>query len=229
MYEFELVLYSTLPPDSTIKVGFDVDTICLISLLRLFGLKFTHEVAQKDFSPTGRLPCIRVNEMLYGFDDCLPIVLKELKLPTPVSPTLALSSILEGPLQRAIDYELYYDENVYQKITQAQLAANHPFPLGLLIPIMERQQVIVRLLAFNPVLNAQSIYNLAFNGLSVFTDYLGDKPFLLGDSPSYLDARLFSYLHICYCLLSKMDTRLYKMLKGNDTLLRYHLRMFKKS
>ena len=224
-----LILFSKYCPEITLRTGFDVQTTFLLTIFRLYKIPFTHECVQKDFSPTQTLPCIMINEALYGFEDCLEVLEKEFNTEKNLSVSqksmqTSLLALLDGPIKQALDYELYYDEAIYQQFTRNQLAWVHPFPISYLLPLMERNDKIEELLAHHPVLNSQIIYSSASHAVSCILNYLesvADSPgklkksFVFGSNPSILDAALYAYSHVCVRLLEKCDhSRLSKLMKG---------------
>ena len=136
-------------------------------------------------------------------------------------------ALLEGPIQDALNYELYYDENIYHQVTKRSLSWSHPFPLSFIIPLLERNEVIESLLASYPVLNSTSIYSASSNAINLLSNFLDGGNYIFGKKPSSIDAALYSFLHVVNHLLSKFDSRLYKLCKTNDLLNNYY-RFFKR-
>jgi hypothetical protein len=149
-----------------------------------------------------------------------------------------LMALLEGPVKFAIEYELFYDEAIYQQFTRNYLAWVHPFPISFFLPIMERNEKIEELLAHHPVLNSQIIYSSVSHALSCISNYLqslddlesdtkskvgNSSRFVFGSNPSILDAALYAYIHICVHLLSKCErSRLSKLMRGKERLLQFY-------
>ncbi|MEQ8387871.1 MAG: glutathione S-transferase family protein [Alphaproteobacteria bacterium] len=71
--------------------------------------------------------------------------------------------------------------------------------------------------------NDGEIYELAAADFKALADVLGDKPFLLGDSPSTADATAYGHLAAIY--KGPVSTRMKGLMTGHDNLVAYTERM----
>ena len=119
------------------------------------------------------------------------------------SDAVAFKRLVEATLRPAFAFAAWVDGKNQTELTRPWFARRMPFPLGLFYP--GRYQRAAKRLAMSAVEDAvgdaddeavaeRFLYRGAEAALASLSDRLGDEAFLLGATPSSLDALVFSYL-----------------------------------
>ncbi|KAI9137442.1 hypothetical protein BKA69DRAFT_895518 [Paraphysoderma sedebokerense] len=104
-------------------------------------------------------------------------------------------SLIENKLYPALLYNFWCESDNYHQSTKKLYGRNYPWPLNELITWNVRRKMSSLLeKRFNAVL-ADDIYNDASTALEALSTKLGDRQYFFNDSPTFVDALLFSHLH----------------------------------
>ncbi|XP_028416482.1 metaxin-1-like [Dendronephthya gigantea] len=162
-------------------------------------------------SPTATLPVLQLtDDMFCGFDDIVDY-LKENNFNTDEvlsdkqkMDTLGLCCYVEEMLRPALLYMTWLVDQNYTQFTRGFYAKQLKFPYNYIIPAkyfnhaknfiahklnIDEGDVISEVTEIKLQKRAEACFE-------VVNSMLGDQEFLFGDSPTTLDSKVFSYLHI---------------------------------
>lgn len=151
------------PQSTKLSTCVDVDCLHIQTLLLFCELPFTLiEHSEPNFSPSHRLPCLYVKSNIYAGDDIAKYALEkglniDSELGENTSVCMAFSTFVQSKLKFALEYELWYVPQHFNKITSAFRGSNYCWPLNYFIPQRERNEKIKELLAQQPVLQTTKV------------------------------------------------------------------------
>ena len=174
----------------------------LETYLRLTGIEY--EVAWSNTAikaPKGKLPYIIDEGYVLG-DSALIIDYLKKKHGDPLdgklsadqkAQILAWRSLFEDSLIFAMIYSRWIDPAGWHKMQT--LFASLPLPLRLVIPGFARNKISKQLFVQGMGRHTQEeVYDFGLHYLSAIETFLGNKPFMLGDTPTSLDATAYGIL-----------------------------------
>lgn len=170
--------------------------------LRMTGIKYDiREVADPRKGPKGKLPFIRDDELELS-DTCLIIDYlnkqHNLQIDDHLSPSdravaLAFERMLSEHLYWALLYNRWVDDN-WAKIKDA-FFATLPSVLRGVVPVIAQKNIKNELDGHGMGRHSRDeIYEFANQDLKAISDFLADKPYLMGDQISTVDATLYAFL-----------------------------------
>jgi len=107
---------------------------------------------------------------------------------------LAMRHLLEDSLYWCLLYSRWVDEANWEK-TKSAYFAMLPAPLRMIVPAMARKQVLKSLqLQGTGDHTAEEVYALGKADVAALSDFLGNKPYFMGDRPTSLDAAAHAFL-----------------------------------
>jgi glutathione S-transferase len=215
-------------------------SIKLQTWLRMAGLAYEARIGDVRKMPKRKLPAIETDGELMG-DSGLIIEHLRAKHGDPLNDA-ALTSIERAAaraLRALVESELYFAAVYYRWVAEPGWRACEPEILGYmrkmgvpgwLAPMLARKARK----AVHGQLKAQGmgrhspseIAAIGCEGLTAVSDYLADKPFILGAAPHTLDATMFGFAHAL--LAAPIDSPLKDAALARANLVAYHQRMLER-
>ncbi len=171
--------------------------------LRMAGLPY-ETVSTRQFSkaPKGKLPYIEDNGTTIGDSSFIIDYLKS-KYGDSTDQDLTVSEfVIAHALRRMLEESLYWaaaysrwgDSANWGKL-RAVFFDGMPFPLRAIVPRIARK-IALKNMAGQGITNhpASDIYAIGKADISALSNYLADKPFLMGQHPTSLDASAYAFL-----------------------------------
>ena len=207
----------------------DVSPFCLKleSYLRMAGIPYTPKAADFRRAPKGKIPFIEEEGTFLG-DSQLIIEHLKRKHGDTLDAKLSAEDLAKGHLVRRV-----LEESLYWQILQERWAspegwqvykpifeAIFPPVIGKLVMPVARRGVIKSMHAHGLGRHRpEEILEMGKADISAMAAMLGDKPFLLGDSPTSFDAAFYAF--IASILVFPVDSPLRKYTQGHTNLVRY--------
>ena len=196
--------------------------------LRLADIPYTVEPSTSlAKAPKGKLPYIRDEGRLIG-DTTL--IIEHLKSTRGIDPdagltereyaeALMLQRMLEEHFYFALVYSRWIDEAGWATL-QPAFFGHVPFPVRQVAATYVRRR-IRRMLHLQGMgrHRPSEIYAMARNDLQALADYLGDRPFLMGEQLTTVDAVAYAFL--ASVLYLPFETELKRVTQGFPTLVTY--------
>jgi glutathione S-transferase len=201
------------------------------TLLRLAGLPHRTELGNLRKAPKGKIPYIEDDGDLIGDSTLIRWHLEkkyEIDFDRGLSPAeratgWALERMAEDHLYWGI-VDMYWMDKANFDRGPRQFLAVLPAPVRPLVGAMMRRKMRARMRAQGMGLHEKSeIVALATRSVGAIADFLGDKPFLMGDTPTGSDAAIFGVVSNALCPL--FEGALQKAVARHDNLRRYVSRM----
>ncbi len=199
--------------------------------LRMAGLKYDlREVTDPRKGPKGKLPYIHVDDTEIADTS---IIIEYLKKHNSVTLDNHLSLVdravahafekmLEEHLYWALLYNRWVDEN-WPKTREA-IFSTLPTLLKTVIPMLAQKNIKTGLDGHGMGRHSrEEIYEMANQDLKAVVDFLEDKPYLMGDKISSVDASLFAFS--CNILNAPMRSPMKDYLLKCDNIKRYNERV----
>ena len=174
----------------------------LETYLRMAGLAYEARAVLRPGSRTGKCPYIVIDGETLS-DSSLIINTLESRFGHPVDGKLTLAQRGESlAFQRMLDEHLYWVAGYGRWVAQPT-ALRRTFLEGLGIPrFLSGVAAWAGRRRYQSVLNAQGIgrhspeviWQLGISDLQAIAHWLGNRPFAFGDTPTVLDATLYSYV-----------------------------------
>lgn len=135
----------------------------------------------------------------------------------------AFQRLLEEHLYWALLHTRWVDAQGWPKTRDAFFGSMPP-PLRWIVPLLARRGIVAELRGHGMGRHSpQEIAALGCLDITALADFLGDKPFLLGDAPSSFDASTHAFL--ANLLWAPFDTPLRAQSQARPTLAAYCQRM----
>ena len=161
-------------------------------------------VSLSDFgkSPKGKMPYIVEGDRVLADSSFIVDYLKQTYgdpldawlSPKDRSMALAYQRLLEENLYWAMVY-VRWVESIGWSHTRAAFFGSMPVPLRWIIPHVARRGILRQLRGHGMGRHsAQEIYAIGQRDITALAEFLGDKPYFLGDRPSSLDAVAYAFL-----------------------------------
>lgn len=170
--------------------------------LRMVGLKYDiREVVDPRKGPKGKLPYIKDDEQVVADSSMIIDYLKKqysinIDLHLSLSDravALAFERMLDEHLYWALLYNRWVDDNWVK--TKEAFFSTLPVVLKGIVPAVAQKNIKSELDGHGMGRHSrEEVYERANQDLKALTDFLGDKPYLMGDKPSTVDATLYAYL-----------------------------------
>jgi glutathione S-transferase len=218
--------------------SFESDSLQVLTYVRLAKCEIRHTPTCYTWkSSTGKLPFLAMGkQVLSGSDEILQyLTAKGHDLDTSLTAeekatSLAFKALLKEKLQPSLLYLQWMDAKNYVEFTRLWYANHLPFPLTLVLPNLTHRAVKWKLsTSVSRVTDCEMNENVfvaeGVNCLDVLAQQLGDKQYMLGSSPTSLDATVFANL----CLIAQQplpgNNALWKHLHSHSNLVDYCSRM----
>ncbi|UZE95955.1 glutathione S-transferase family protein [Alkalimarinus alittae] len=170
--------------------------------LRMVDIKYDiREVADPRKGPKGKLPFIKDDEIVVADTSMIIDYLKK-KHSIQIDDHLTLSEravalaferMLDEHLYWALLYNRWVDDNWVK--TKEALFSTLPVVLKGIVPAVAQKNIKSELDGHGMGRHSRDeVYERANQDLKALTDFLADKPYLMGDQPSTVDATLYAYL-----------------------------------
>ena len=174
----------------------------LTTWLRLAGLDYTARTANLRKSPTGKVPYVDLGGELVADSGAIIARLareRGVTLDRDLSPERLATAHL---VRRTLEESLYFALVTYRWKTDATFAELRelfrqlvPAPLMLVVPRMARKGVLQAMHAQGMGrLPMDAVFAHGVEDLRAVSQVLGDRPFLLGDAPTSVDATGFAMI-----------------------------------
>lgn len=166
-----------------------------------------HKIAKPNMqdlqkSPKGKLPFIEDDGQLLG-DSTFIIEHLKAKYGNPLdahlSPAerataLAFQRLMEENLYWAVLYTRWIEPEGWPK-TRAAFFGSLPAPLKWLVPPLARRSMRRQLHGHGMGRHSpQEIHGIGMRDIAALSEFLGDKPFFMGEEPSSIDATAYAFL-----------------------------------
>ncbi len=170
--------------------------------LRMAELPYEIIVGDLAKAPKGKLPYIVDRGKAIGDSNLIIEYLKQThgdKLDRDLSKperaiALAISRLLDENLYWVIVYSRWQDPQNWPK-TKAAYFDYLPIPLRWFVPNLARKSTIASLAGHGlGKHSASEIYEIGCRDTIALSDFLGDKPFLMGDRPTSIDATAYAFI-----------------------------------
>ena len=175
----------------------------LETYLRMTGLPF--EVATTDSlddAPKGKMPYIRDGDRLMADSNLIIDYLEknyDCSLDKSLSPSdkaisLAMRRLIEENLYWAIVYCRWFDDSNWPTIRKTFFGELPPI-IRQVIPILARRNIQANLQGHGMGRHTpEEIYDIGLKDLTAIADFLADKPYLMGEEPTTVDASAYGLL-----------------------------------
>jgi glutathione S-transferase len=184
--------------------GMSVSPFCLKleTYLRMTAIPYEVVIGDLGKAPKGKLPYINDNGQEIADSNLIIEYLKttyEDKLDRSLSPadraiSLAMGRMLDENLYWVIVYSRWADDTNWPK-TKAAYFDDLPAPLRLFVPNLARKSTLKCLAGHGIGKHSQAeIYEIGCRDVTALSDFLGDKPFFLGEQPTSLDANAYAVI-----------------------------------
>ncbi|OJT23297.1 hypothetical protein BO221_20770 [Archangium sp. Cb G35] len=207
----------------------DVSPFCvkLETYLRMAGIPYMGKPAAFGKAPKGKIPFIEEDGALLG-DSQLIIEHLKRKHGDTLDAKLGAEDIARGHLVRRVLEESFYWHIVRERwVIPEGWRLYKPifetfFPPGvgkLVVPMIRRGMTKAMHTQGLGRHSPEEVLEMGKADVSAVAATLGDKPFLLGDTPTSFDATLYAF--IASILLFPVDSPLRKYTQGQQNLVRY--------
>lgn len=199
--------------------------------LRMAGIPFEFVIANDPAKgPKGKSPWIEIGDQRMG-DSSLIIehlqqrygVDLDAQLDSHQSAlSITIQRMLEEHYHQCFEHQLFFGQGSQSRLQE--FAATMPIPLRWLVPSVLKRTFIKQLHARG--MGRHSEYVIIAQGksdLDALSVILGDKPYMMGDQPSAIDACVFGFLGVS--LYVDGDNPLFQYGASIDNLMRYCERM----
>ncbi|MCO4762068.1 MAG: glutathione S-transferase family protein [Myxococcales bacterium] len=133
-----------------------------------------------------------------------------------------IQRMLEEHYHQCFEHQLFFGEGAQDRVKEFQTMV--PFPINLLLPTVIRRSFAKQLHARGMGRHKEAvIVDQGKADLDALAELLGDQSYMLGDSPSALDACVFGFLGVSVYV--KGDNPLFRHAASHDNLMRYCERM----
>jgi glutathione S-transferase len=184
--------------------GMSVSPFCLKleTYLRMAAIPYEVVIGDLGKAPKGKLPYINDNGQEIADSNLIIEYLKttyEDKLDRSLSPadraiSLAMGRMLDENLYWVIVYSRWADDTNWPK-TKAAYFDDLPAPLRFFVPNLARKSTLKCLAGHGIGKHSQAeIYEIGCRDVTALSDFLGDKPFFLGEQPTSLDANAYAVI-----------------------------------
>ncbi len=184
--------------------GISASPFCLKveTYLRMTELPYEVVIGELGKAPKGKLPYIEDNGKVIGDSNLIIEYLKNTygdKLDRSLSQTdkaisLAFCRLIDENLYWVIVYSRCGDPTNWPK-TKAAYFEDLPAPLRLFVPNLARKSVFKSLAGHGMGKHtAAEMYEIGCRDVTALSDFLGDKPYLLGAQPTSIDANVYAII-----------------------------------
>ncbi|KAL2916174.1 Metaxin-2 [Polyrhizophydium stewartii] len=213
------------------------DAQCLKYQTYLLFCYYPHRVVEHHehhFSPSGQLPALLTTDgrLLAGneiVDEARSKFDPEAKLSKEDRARMdAFAGLVESRLRFGLEYEFWYETDHFDQIVAPIAGAPYPWPLNFFLPRIERHRRIAWMLSKKPVLKTEEIFAETRQALQDLSTELGSQLYLMGSTPTFVDAALFAYLHTILSMLKSTQTesQLRNCVIDFDNLVKYSRRVW---
>ena len=200
----------------------------LESYLRMAGLPYQVKLAQLQNAPKGKVPYVELDGQLMGDSQFIIEYLKRTHgdpLDAKLTPEqLALGHTVRRMLEECTYWYIVYMRWVDDAGWKAYLPVVEtmvPDVVGGPVPLPALRQKMLQILHDQGTgrHSMEEVQTLAKEDISSIATLMGNKPFLLGDSPSSFDAGVYAFL--VSIIANPVDTELKQYTLSQENLVRY--------
>jgi glutathione S-transferase len=135
---------------------------------------------------------------------------------------LSIQRMLEDHFHQCFEHQFFFGEGADGRL--AELAATMPIPVRWILPTVLKRMFSKQLYARGMGRHADEVVIAQGKAdLDALSELIGDKPYVLGDEPTSLDACVFGFLGVAVYVAGKNP--LYQYGASLDNLMRYCERM----
>ncbi|WP_250656384.1 glutathione S-transferase family protein [Alkalimarinus coralli] len=199
--------------------------------LRMVEIKYDiREVTDPRKGPKGKLPFIRDDEVEVADTSLIIDYLKKqnsIQIDDHLSPAdravaLAFERMMDEHLYWAILYNRWVDDNWVK--TKDAFFSTLPTLVRGIVPVVAQKNIKNELDGHGMGRHSRDeIYEFANRDLKAISDFLGDKPYLMGDKPSTVDATLYAF--VCNIIDVPLRSPMKDYLHKCHNLVKYNQRM----
>ncbi|KAJ3170285.1 Metaxin-2 [Geranomyces variabilis] len=229
------ILY-IFPPSKQAITSVDAECVKYQAFLAFSNYKHTiQECHEPGMSPSGQLPFLiasdgriltgrQIVEEVKNTAGDLESRLTDIERANLTSFTL----LAETKLDFALLFTLWYDNRIRDAVTFPMYEALYPWPLNKILSRQIRAEKTEWMLSRKTVLKRDEILSDAKHALAALSTLLGNQLFFFGSKASFLDAVVFSYLHVILSQLALPggEVPLREAVMRHDNLVQYCRRVF---
>ncbi|KAI8905697.1 hypothetical protein DFJ77DRAFT_478676 [Powellomyces hirtus] len=224
------------PPSKQAITSLDAECVKYQAFLAFSNYEHvTRECHEPEMSPSGQLPFLMAADgrILTGRQIIEEVKDKAGDLESRLtdaerSNLTAFTQLAETKLDFALLFTMWYDSRIRDRITFPMYESLYPWPLNKILSRSLRSEKTEWMLSRRAVLKKDEILDDAKRTLAALSTLLGSQLFFFGSKASFLDAVVFSYLHIILSLLAlpSHEVPLREAVMKHDNLVQYARRVF---
>ncbi|CAO3619271.1 unnamed protein product [Cunninghamella echinulata] len=231
-------LYIYGPGNGKFNDSFDVHCLQIQTYFKFCNIDvdicYSNEPAA---SPTNKLPYLAtvVGKLFAGsqINNWIKDNNKDISLGDHKDEAIAFLSMIKSKLHSAWLFSIWLESLNYNQNTIKAYYGHNPAPIDRIMGSQKKDEIIQSLLADRDILTREEIYSDAAIVLESLSNKLGDCDYFFGfEEPTWMDAVVFSYLHIIlsHPQIKKPDipkeeknqaTTLKKLVQKHDNLVQY--------
>ncbi|KAI9305517.1 hypothetical protein BJ944DRAFT_161597 [Cunninghamella echinulata] len=238
-------LYIYGPGNEKFNDSFDVDCLQIQTYFKFCNIDvdicYSNEPAA---SPTNKLPYLatvvgklfagsQINDWIKDNVKQKQIIDKDISLGDHKDEAIAFISMIKSKLHSAWLFSIWLEPLNYNQNTVKVYYGHNPAPIDKIMGSQKKDEIVQSLLADRDILTREEIYSDAAIVLESLSNKLGDCDYFFGfEEPTWMDAVVFSYLHIIlsHPQIKKSDipkeeknqaTTLKKLVQKHDNLVQY--------
>ncbi|RHZ50548.1 hypothetical protein Glove_495g44 [Diversispora epigaea] len=187
------------------RTSFDQECLKWQTYLKIAQCDFDIRDANEPLmSPSGKLPILILSEGEVLIDELIKNYVEDTKESNKLgqlseeqqADSQAFITLADTKLRHALLYTLWC-ESSNECDTYEKYGRRYANPIDKILMYQAKNAAIKEMLINIPVLNRDDIYHEASDALQALSVALGDNPYFFGQRlPTFIDAVVFSYLHI---------------------------------
>ncbi|KAL0086614.1 hypothetical protein F4703DRAFT_1527250 [Phycomyces blakesleeanus] len=183
--------------------SFDAECLQFQIYLKFAGLEFdVINSNEPDASPSGKLPFLATVPGAIYHDQQIHKWIDDMGKSQVLAgehseDAKAFISLANTKLNAALIFSMWLEPLNYSKATSEAYFGHVPAPVDYILAYKKQNKVVQQLLADRDILVREEIYSDAVHALEALSVKLGEATYFFGSSgPTWIDAVIFSYIHI---------------------------------